>query len=60
MTTPRFLRANEAAAYLNVDSKTLARWRASGRGPVVHRLSTAIRYSAEELDSFIARSEVSL
>lgn len=58
MTPPRLLRASEAAAYLNVTPKVLAGWRARSTGPVVHVLSTAIRYSVDELDAFIARSEV--
>ena len=56
--TPHLLRENEAAAYLNVAQKTLTNWRASGRGPVALKLSTAIRYSRADLDAYIAQSEV--
>lgn len=57
--TPNLLREHEAAAYLNVSKKTMANWRAIGKGPVALKLSTVIRYSIVDLDAYIAQSEIS-
>ena len=55
---PQMLREKEAAAYLGLAPKTLARWRWSGKGPAFHKLGAAVRYSVQELDSFISNAEV--
>ena len=54
------LRENEAATYLNVTQKTLARWRREGRGPTALKLSSSIRYHVDQLDAFIANSEIKI
>ena len=59
MPATTLLRETDAAAYLNLAPKTLTRWRWRGdRGPAWKKLGTAVRYSVEDLDAFIARSAV--
>lgn len=58
MTASRMLREIDAAAYLGLAPKTLARWRWAGKGPVFYKLGSSVRYSVEELDLFISGSEV--
>ncbi|MEM1132750.1 MAG: helix-turn-helix domain-containing protein [Pseudomonadota bacterium] len=48
----------EAAEYLGLSPKTLARWRWAGKGPVFHKLGSAVRYSVEELESFVSSAVV--
>lgn len=48
-----------AALYLGVAPKTLANWRAAGRGPAYSQLGGGtglIRYAFDDLDNFIAAS----
>lgn len=55
--TNHLLTAAEAAAYVNVSIRTLARWRAAGSGPVVVKLSArTVRYRVADLDAWIATS----
>lgn len=56
--TPRLLREVDAAAYLELAPKTLSRWRWAGRGPAFHKFGSAVRYSIEELDAFIANAAI--
>lgn len=58
MTVPLLLRPIDAAAYLGLSPKTLARWRWAGRGPVFNKLGSAVRYSVLELDTFISSGKV--
>jgi len=56
--TARLLREVDAAKYLGLAPRTLSRWRWAGKGPSFHKLGSAVRYSVEELDNFIASAEV--
>ena len=58
MTAQHLLREIDAAAYLGLAPKTLARWRWAGKGPAFHKLGSAVRYSVQELDSFISGAAV--
>lgn len=58
MTNPHLLREIDAAAYLGLAPKTLARWRWAGKGPAFHKLGSAVRYSVEELDFYISGAAV--
>ena len=58
MTTSHLLRETDAAKYLGLAPKTLARWRWAGKGPAFHKLGSAVRYSVQELDLFISGSAV--
>ena len=56
------LREQEAADILNVKVATLRRWRWAGKGPRFRKIGGAVRYSVEDLKSFIdasARSSTS-
>lgn len=52
------MREADAANYLGLSPKTLARWRWAGKGPVFHKLGSAVRYSVQELDSFVSSTTV--
>lgn len=58
MTVPPLLREIDAATYLGLAPKTLARWRWAGKGPTFRKLGAAVRYATADLDAFIAESEV--
>jgi len=58
MTTAQMLRETDAATYLGLAPKTLARWRWAGKGPAFHKLGSAVRYSVQELDMFISGAAV--
>lgn len=58
MTTPRLLREPDAATYLELAPKTLARWRWAGKGPAFYKLGSAVRYSVDDLDSYISNAAV--
>ncbi len=56
------LREQEAADILNFKVATLRRWRWAGKGPRFRKIGGAVRYSVEDLKSFIdasARSSTS-
>lgn len=54
MTTNQLLKIKEAAAYLGIAPKTLARWRWQGKAPRAHKLGGAVRFAVADLDAFIA------
>ena len=56
--TTSLLRESAAAKYLGLAPKTLSRWRWSRKGPVFKKLGGSVRYAVEDLDKFIAYSEV--
>ncbi len=58
MTKKTLIREVDAADYLGLSPKTLARWRWAGKGPVFHKLGSAVRYSVDELDSFVSSAAV--
>jgi len=58
MSAPHLLREVDAAVYLGLAPKTLARWRWAGKGPEFHKLGSAVRYSVQELDLFISGAAV--
>ncbi len=54
----QMMREAEAAGYLQLAPKTLARWRWAGKGPNYSRLGAAVRYAVAELDIFIASGKI--
>ena len=52
-TPPALLKETEVAAVLNLEVSTLRRWRWAGKGPVFRKFGAAVRYDAEDLQSFI-------
>lgn len=52
------LSAEEAAQYLNRDSRTMANDRCNGIGPRYARIGRLIRYRKSDLDAFIEASFV--
>ncbi|MGE3541317.1 MAG: helix-turn-helix transcriptional regulator [Candidatus Tectimicrobiota bacterium] len=49
----KLLTPEQAAALLNLKSKTLARWRWAGYGPRFIKIGGAVRYAAHDLQAFI-------
>ncbi len=49
---------SDAAEILGLQPDTLRRWRAKSRGPSFHRFGREIRYSARDLEAFIARARI--
>lgn len=58
MTDKLLIREAEAADYLGLSPKTLARWRWAGKGPLFHKFGSAVRYSISELESFVSNAVV--
>ena len=58
MTNPRLLTQEDAAAFLCLAPKTLARWRWAGRGPRFVKLGSAVRYSLDALERYVREGEV--
>jgi hypothetical protein len=54
--TSIFLTERQAATYLTIAPKTLARWRYIKTGPRVHRFGSTVRYKVEDLIAFAASS----
>jgi len=53
MTDHRLLNESEAAEFLSLSPKTLARWRWSGKPPRFLKLGGAVRYDPADLHKFI-------
>jgi Helix-turn-helix domain len=51
--TSKLLTQEEAATFLNLRPKTLARWRWLGKGPRFIKLGHAVRYTERDLIAFI-------
>ena len=49
-----YLNTRQAADYLGLAAKTLARYRIEGCGPVYHRFGTCVRYLRADLDAWAA------
>lgn len=49
----KLLTPEQAAALLNLKSKTLARWRWAGCGPRFIKIGGAVRYAENDLQAFI-------
>lgn len=48
------LTPDEAASLLGLDTRTLSNWRYRGIGPVFVRLGGKVRYSAIDLNTYVA------
>ncbi|WP_428979888.1 helix-turn-helix transcriptional regulator [Brevundimonas naejangsanensis] len=48
----RFLRTDQAAAYLGLSGRTLEKHRTYGTGPVYRKLGNRVVYTIEELDAW--------
>ena len=48
----KYLNTEQAAVHLNMQPKTLARYRVTGEGPVYHVFGRLIRYVREDLDKW--------
>ncbi len=53
MTDRRLLNESEAAEFLSLAPKTLARWRWSGKPPPFLKIGGAVRYDPAVLQEFI-------
>ena len=53
MTNTQLLTESEAAEFLRLKPKTLARWRWAGTGPRFLKVGGAVRYTAADLEKFL-------
>jgi hypothetical protein len=51
---PELMDTSETAKYLNVSPASLNAWRANGNGPPFLKVSTLVRYSRADVDSWLA------
>jgi hypothetical protein len=58
MKTFVYLNEKQAAEYLGMAAKTLARWRGSRRGPTFTKLGGSVRYKIPDLEKFAAAGVV--
>ena len=56
MTNTHLLTESEAAEFLRLKPKTLARWRWAGTGPRFLKVGGAVRYELTALEKFIDQS----
>jgi len=56
VTDTQLLTESEAAEFLRLKPKTLARWRWAGTGPIYRKIGGAIRYSDTDLQVFVEAS----
>lgn len=54
----RMLPPGEVAELYGLPVQTLAVWRHKGTGPAYHRLGKHVRYSAADVDAYLAASRV--
>ena len=47
-----YLNTHQAAVWLSLSAKTLARYRVAGTGPVFHRFGGRVRYLREDLKAW--------
>ena len=56
MVEQQLLTESEAAEFLRLKPKTMARWRWAGTGPIYRKIGGAVRYSATDLQAFVEAS----
>lgn len=47
-----------AAKLLNLEPRTLSRWRFMGKGPSYIKIGGAVRYQSTDLENFVAKGRV--
>lgn len=53
MSKIKLLNESEAAEFLRLKPKTLARWRWKGQGPVYRKIGGAIRYTVTDMERYL-------
>lgn len=53
-----YLRPEQAAAMLGVQTRTLSRWRSEGDGPRYFKFGRQVRYSTDDLNVWIASKAI--
>jgi predicted DNA-binding transcriptional regulator AlpA len=56
MIESHLLTESEAAEFLRLKPKTLARWRWAGEGPTYRKIGGAVRYAVSDLEQFLEAS----
>ena len=55
---PPLLDPEQAATFLQLSSRTLAKWRSIGRGPAYVKVGRLPRYRQSDLDNYLSRHTV--
>lgn len=58
-TQCRFLSEEQAAKHVNLSTKTLQRYRTTGKGPLFIKVGARILYDLSDLDAFMESHKVS-
>ena len=53
MIESQLLTESEAAEFLRLKPKTMARWRWAGTGPIYRKIGGAIRYAVTDLERYL-------
>lgn len=55
---PRMMSESEVADWLKLAPETLRTWRARGKGPAYSKLGDAVRYSEDDVKSYLEANRV--
>lgn len=56
MKTPQLLTSKQLAQMLSIPEGTLRSWRATGIGPVWHKLEGSVRYDVDDVSRYVERN----
>ncbi len=54
---PRFISSKQTASLLSISEGTLRQWRCAGIGPIYFKLGHAVRYSAFDIEAYVAAAK---
>ena len=55
MPVPSYMSARKLAALLDLNPRTLGRYRVSGEGPKFHKMGRRVRYARKDVEAWLAR-----
>ena len=53
----QLMTVQQAAAYLGLAVSTLNKWRCHGEGPLFSKMGRAVRYKAEDLETYLMKTK---